>query len=230
MIRASAFLAFPIVLCLLGLPVASQTSKDPKRNPAVAGPEKKQNGKPDSKADPKASSKPDPKKTTKAPETLDELKEFALSKLDATQKAAVAKLKADVETLESKAEITAAMVQDLKTALVNTMKGILKPSETSALKLAGELATMTADGKVNGENLLKIQGNVQAVLFSTAVTDKQLEELKSSIQSIAKGANLSAQDTSTLVNSVESLAKNAGKEVPIDPKKVSTPAKPKTAK
>lgn len=220
--------AFCTVLCFANGSLSAQTGKDPKKKPAVAGPEKRVAGKTDPKATDKA--KTDDKKTQKAPETLEELREYALAKLDATMKAANAKLKTDVEALEAKAEITPAMVTELKTALVAALKGALKPSETSASKLASDLATFAADGKVAGENLLKIQGDVQAVLFSPAVTDKQIEELKTSLQAIAKSANLGAGDTTTLVNGAEAVAKNATKDGGAgDPKKAGTPpAKPAT--
>ena len=193
MTRAQAIVTTTVALCFLTNAFA-QTNKGAKK-PAT---------KPEAKA-----SKEDEKRNSKAPDTLEGLRKFAAEKMDAGQKASVQKLKSEVETLESKSEVTPQMITDLKAALLRTLNGTLKPSETSASKLANDLATLVADGKLCAENLLKVQGDVQAMLFSASVTDTQLSELKTSMQAIAKSSNLCSSDTQSLVSAAESVAKNA---------------------
>ena len=62
--------------------------------------------------------------------------------------------------------------------LISAFTFAVKPSETSALKLAQNLATLTADGKLEAPKTLAIQCDVQALMFSTSFSDAQLKELR----------------------------------------------------
>jgi hypothetical protein len=208
MIRARSLLALTAAFSLF-VPSTFAQAKDPKgKKPAT-----KAETKPNDKAKVE-----DSKKSTKIPDTLDGLRQYAADKMDASQKASVQKLKSEVQTLEQKTEITPQMISELKSTITQSLKGPLKPSETSASKLSTELATLVADGKLNGDCLLKVQTDVQALLFSERVTDDQLTELKTSIQATAKSSSLSSPDTQTLLVAAESVAKNASKDAPADPK------------
>jgi hypothetical protein len=212
MIRASSLLALTAAFTFFA-PCTFAQAKDPKAKKATPKADTKASDKPADKA------KAEDSKKSKVPDSLEGLRQYAAEKMDASQKASVAKLKSDLSSLEAKSEVTPQMIADLKTSIAQSLKGPLKPSETSASKLSNELATLVADGKLQGECLLKVQADVQALLFSTSVTEDQLNELKTSVQATAKSSSLSSPDTQSLVTAAESVAKNASKDAPADPKK-----------
>ncbi len=174
-------------------------------------PKRKQDPKKVSK--PVEESKPEAKKPAKLsktpPDTFAGLREWMPHKLDATQKQSVDKLKADLDALEAKAEITPDMVATLEKTIAHAIGGTQKPSTDAICSLAKRAATMTADGKLSAKEVLELQGCVQAVLFSASITEAQITDLRTELTNKLKAANVASSDVQNLVGDAAAVASTA---------------------
>ena len=116
------------------------------------------------------------------------------------------KLKADLQSIQGKSEVTPQHKQQLADSLMTLAEGTTKPSQASVQKLANDLAAALDDGELSNQKIYQLSQDLEAVLNSANIPQSEVQAVINDTRAILAASNVTSSYVQLIASDLQAIA------------------------